>query len=290
MIATDAKTHAHQDAWRNQPTLADLTAQDIWSLRAGFLQRLLPQVEGNRVLEVGSGPAHDSIPLARRGAKITALDCSRTGLDLAEAIYAEAKLPILTVLGDATDLPFQDDQFDMCFNGGVLEHFTDEQLQPVLDEMIRVARPGGTVLAFCPNRYNIYYQTHLRRVEEHGYHFERAFVAGEMARRLRARGLPNVFVSGVHVHPAPNYLLPGWLPKHHRIEPICRRCFGWLERSRYMNRLKALIGQDFVVWAEVPTTLGPREDLAGLPGGPVVRGAGDGRDRKPRGHRRETSS
>jgi len=239
------------DPWTSMPTIEELTRHDIWTLRRRFLERLRPTVRGLRVLEVGSGPAHDCLTFAERGAIITAIDCSMTALTLAGTIYAQRGLPIRTVQADATKLPFRTGSFDLAFNAGVLEHFADDRLRVVIDEMIRVVAVGGEVLAFCPNRYNVFYQTHLRRVREHQYSFERAFTAGGLRRTFRARGLEKVRVGGIHVHPAPNYLLPAWLPKHHRIEPFMRSCFSWLENAAGFDRLKSLIGQDFVVWGTV---------------------------------------
>ena len=267
-----APCDAPRDAWERQPRLEDLTRHDIYTLRRRFLERWWPDVRGLAVLEVGSGPAHDSISFAQRGARVTAFDCSTTGLELARKIYAEIGLDLDTRPGDARQLPFDDDSFDLAFNGGVLEHFPDDQLERVIDEMVRVVRPGGRVLAFCPNRLNVFYQANLRRAVSHSYDYERAFTAAEMRQRLLARGLRNVDVSGVHVHPAPNYLLPTWLPGYHRIEPTCRACFGPLERFTGADHLKSLIGQDFVVWARVPRRLGPKRTITGMPGGPLVVG------------------
>jgi SAM-dependent methyltransferase len=264
----------HEDhPWDATAELAALTRQDIWSLRRAFLERWLPDVRGLRVVEVGSGPAHDSISFAQRGADVTALDYSQQGLRLARRFYAQLGLPVRTVCGSATALPFADGRFDLAFNGGVLEHFSDADLARVIDEMARVVRPGGHVLAFCPNRYNVFYQHHLKRLAEHSYDFERAFTAAEMRRWFEARGLTGARVSGVHVHPAFNYCLPAWLPKVHRIEPWGRFAFGWLERSPRFNRVKALVGQDFVIWARVGETRQKRGfGTAGA--GPAVRAMG----------------
>lgn len=261
----------NRDAWEQTPTLEKLKAYDIWGLRRAFLARLWPDVAGWDVLEVGSGPAHDSLIFAERGAQVTALDHSPTGVELAQRYYREAGLPLRTTCASATEIPFADDTFDVAFNAGVLEHFTDAQLEAVIDEMIRVVRPGGYVLAFCPNRFNVFYQTHLRRVTRHSYEFERAFTAGELVDRFEARGLPQVHRSGVHVHPSPNYLLPSWLPKHHRIEPWCQWACGPFERARGFDRIKSLVAQDFVVWAQVPQSLGTRRSIADWNGGPAVR-------------------
>jgi ubiquinone/menaquinone biosynthesis C-methylase UbiE len=259
------------DAWKTLPTLQELKSHAIWGLRRAFLERLWPDVHGWKVLEVGSGPAHDSLTLAERGAHVTALDYSEIGLELANQFYHSLGLPIRTVKADATALPFPDGEFDLAFNAGVLEHFTDSQLEKVIDEMVRVVRPGGYVLAFCPNRYNIFYQHHLRRVTHHAYDFERAFTAAEMRKRFALRGLSEIRLSGVLVHPTLNYLLPSWLPKHHRIEPISRGLFGWLERMQRFHRLKSIIGQDFVIWAPVLPRRGEKKSLAELSGGPDVR-------------------
>ena len=266
------KPDAPRDHWdSSRPTLERLLSHDIAELRAGFVRRLLPDVAGLKVLEVGSGPAHDALVFALRGAEVTALDISPTALELAEQIYFDLDLPLTTVHADATAMPFDDDTFDVAFNAGVLEHFPDEQLEHVIDEMIRVVRPGGTVLAFCPNRLNFFYQHHLRRLAEHSYEFERAFTAAELRTRFEARGLSEVRLSGVHVHPAPNYLLPQSLPKYHRIEPLCRLLASPFENAWCLHRVKSLIGQDFVAWATVPAVAGPRRSLVDLTGGAAVR-------------------
>lgn len=260
-----------RDAWADQPTLDQLAGYDIFHLRADFLKRLFKDVDGLNVLEAGSGPAHDSLSFAKRGARITALDCSETALQLAQRFYHSLNLPLTVQLGDLRKLPFDDNQFDIVYNAGVLEHFTDSQLEQVIDEMIRVAKPGGVVLAFCPNRYNFFYQHHLKRIASHSYDFERSFTANELRQRFEARGLSQVQLSGVHVHPAPNYLLPAWLPKHHRIEPFFRALFSPLEKCRGLDRFKSLIGQDFVLWATVPEKITDRADLTAFSGGPAVR-------------------
>lgn len=262
------------DHWQERPTLARLQSQDIYHLRAAFMHRLFPNASAMSAVEVGSGPAHDALVLAKQGAKITALDFSQAGLDIGKDIYESLGLPLTTQLGDARNMPFKDDSFDLSFNGGVLEHFVDDELENVIDEMARVVKPGGTVLAFCPNRFNVFYQHHLRKISKHSYDFERAFTAGEMRERFEARGLIDVRISGVHVHPAPNYFLPTWLPKYHKIEPLCRWLFGPLERTTMFDRFKSLIGQDFVVWATVPEELKPVRSIAKLGGAPAVREQG----------------
>src|SRR5262245_59112808 len=99
---------------------------------------------GSRALEVGSGPGHDSLPLAERGFRVTGVDWSRNGLVAGRELYRREGRIADFVRADIRALPFRDGAFDFVWNAGVLEHFEDEDVAVVLREMRRVARSGGT--------------------------------------------------------------------------------------------------------------------------------------------------
>ena len=251
MIAPHRLTSTDDDAGENQPAWADPTDQEIWWLRRDFLERLWPVVVGRRVLEVASGPAQHSLIFARRGAQVTAVDCLETNLDQAQHYFATMGYPIETALADTRALPFDEGQFDIAFNVGSLDRLTDDQLQDTIDEMIRVVEPGGQVLAFCSNRYNLFCKMKLKRLGLRYEDLDRPFTAQVLRRRFEAQGLESVRVSGVHVHPAVDYLLPAWVKKLSLIQRWRRSGLAWLERLDACHRLKALVGQDFVVWGTV---------------------------------------
>jgi SAM-dependent methyltransferase len=48
-------------------------------------------------------------------------------------------------------LPFADGAFDLVFSHEVLEHVVDDRV--CAEEMVRVARPGGRIVIFVPNRW-----------------------------------------------------------------------------------------------------------------------------------------
>lgn len=60
--------------------------------------------------------------------------------------------------GSAERLPFDDAQFDIVTLLNVLEHVPDER--PVLDEAMRVLRPGGKLLVICPNYATLRQEAH----------------------------------------------------------------------------------------------------------------------------------
>lgn len=81
---------------------------------------MLPEVSGLAGLDIGCGEGSKTRQLARRGARMTALDISPTFLRYAEQTEREEPLGIRYLLGSAVELPFEDARFDfatsfMCF-------------------------------------------------------------------------------------------------------------------------------------------------------------------------------
>jgi len=102
-----------------------------------------------RILEVGVGTGSMSIFLSWLGYTVTAIDTSVEVLAGAARNHASfAGRPIRFVEGDAFELPFPADRFDVAFHQGLLEHFSDEEIHRLLDEQLRVA---PVVVASVPN-------------------------------------------------------------------------------------------------------------------------------------------
>ena len=99
------------------------------------------------LLDIGCGDGNFA-QLALPGRRITA------GIDpwwrpLNKAVKAgNYELP-LQALGD--NMPFADNYFAAAFSNSVLEHIPD--IQPVLNEISRVLRPGGRFLITTPSHY-----------------------------------------------------------------------------------------------------------------------------------------
>jgi len=74
--------------------------------------------------------------------RITGLDFDTGHIAYAKQKSAALGLDCAFINGDATDLPFLDSSFDLCFSHTVLEHIPTE---PFLAEQKRVLRPGGRI-------------------------------------------------------------------------------------------------------------------------------------------------
>lgn len=105
--------------------------------------RLLGEVRGRRVLEVGCGAAQCARWLRGRGARVAGIDLSAGQLRHARRIDGRLGTgPLPVAVADAGHLPIRDASFDLaCSAYGALPFVADSAA--VLREVARVLRPGG---------------------------------------------------------------------------------------------------------------------------------------------------
>lgn len=112
--------------------------------RTGELAELKP---GMRILDVSSGRGTQSIFYARKfGVQVTGIDISEEMVKSAMENAKNEKVQDLTKfeIGDSQELPLEDNVFDVVINECAVGIPDDSQ--KVLDEMVRVAKKGGTVI------------------------------------------------------------------------------------------------------------------------------------------------
>lgn len=157
----------------NQPTadvktveFFDSIAQDYYGLYdektpGGYAfvlrrQRVLRLFDkpGGKVLDVGCG---SGIMVE----SLTALDCEYWGIDPAEKMIADGQKRfagmsnVHLAVGSAEKLDFPDNHFDAVLCMGVLERVPDDK--NALAEMVRVLKPGGTLMVTVPNKFSPYF-------------------------------------------------------------------------------------------------------------------------------------
>jgi len=118
---------------------------------------------GEDVLEIGGGIGTDLAQFAKHGARVTDLDLSGGHLELAQENFSLLGLQGRFIHHDAEDLPFPDSSFDLVYSNGVLHHTPDTQ--QVVEEIFRVLRPGGRVIAMFYAEGSLNYWRNIVLVE-----------------------------------------------------------------------------------------------------------------------------
>jgi ubiquinone/menaquinone biosynthesis C-methylase UbiE len=122
----------------------------------GKVSKLLGEHPGPypRALEIGAGTGYFSLNLMQDGVigAATCTDISPGMLETLEGNAATIGVEVETAACDASELPFEDESFDLVLGHAVLHHLPD--LDRAFAEFARVLRPGGTVFfAGEPSRH-----------------------------------------------------------------------------------------------------------------------------------------
>ena len=96
-----------------------------------------------RVVDVGGGPGYVERAMRDAGFECFTVDAS------APEFALHGAGPERPVVADGRFLPFRDRAFDLAHSSNVLEHVSDPW--SMLDEMVRVLRPGGLGFVFFTN-------------------------------------------------------------------------------------------------------------------------------------------
>jgi SAM-dependent methyltransferase len=168
--------------------LAALRGEPSYVWRAGQERRLLMiarwvKLEDAHVLIDGCGVGTYASHIRRRyTSTVEAFD-----IEFDRVVTAQSETPhALVVAGE--QIPYASNTFDTILSHEVIEHVQDDRLSA--QEMVRVLKPGGRIVMFCPNRWYPF--------ETHGhywkgeYHFGNSPLINYLPDRWRNQLVPHV--------------------------------------------------------------------------------------------------
>jgi SAM-dependent methyltransferase len=134
---------------------------------------LAGNLDGKRVLDVGSGRGELVIQSAMRGADAWGIDYAHAAVDIARGALStiDEKLQPRTHVEqmDVKALTFDDGFFDVVFMMDVVEHLYPHELAQAFDELHRTIKPGGLlVMHTSPNKVfeDVVYPNYSRRINQ----------------------------------------------------------------------------------------------------------------------------
>lgn len=220
------------------------------------LEYIMSYLEGEernlKICEVGCGSARLSCFLSDYGYDVVGLDYSKNALKVAKNNFILTNNEGHFICGDAENLPFKDDSFDVVMSTGLLEHFKNPQ--PIIDEMVRALKSGGLFYSdILPDKFSLtrslddFIGRFVRILQKKSIEdfYENRLKKADVERLLQSAGLVNIHVFAGGVLP-PAILFTKKIPIGNNIRV---RILSWIKplSKRLDNTwLAELIGNHYI--------------------------------------------
>ena len=186
-------TEVWDDVWEHRKAVSDYSLH-YFNFMKNFSKNLK---KGAKVLEAGCGSG-DTLKCFK-DQETYGLDISKKSLELAK------KNTDHIVLGNILEMPFKDNEFDLVYNSGVLEHFKEPQNLKGTKEMARVTKKDGHVIIIMPNKYCFWYRAYkiltIKLTGKWEFGYEEEYSINRLKDLARRAGLKIVKTFGLHVLP-----------------------------------------------------------------------------------------
>jgi len=170
------------------------------------------------ILVVGCGTGRDSVPLARMGYDVSALDISRKMVYTGRKLYRHEK-KIHFCAGSGTRLPFADESFNHCILSCQTINLIDD-LHAGITEGHRVLKDGGIFTFTMHNPCSI----NALLLRDQMLNF-RLYSPIKMERELRVSGFKEITINSLRTFNKPTSLLSKYpfVLFHHLLIYVCRK-------------------------------------------------------------------
>lgn len=148
------------------------------------VRKLLGDLKGKRILDLGCGFGETAVYWALQGAEVEAIDISSKMVDFSKKLVKKYKVNRNCRVGRMTaeSLLYKDNSFDFVFGDGIIHHV---DINKTASEVRRVLKKGGLALFIEPLSYNpvinIYRKlaTNVRTATEKPLRLEDIFILGK---------------------------------------------------------------------------------------------------------------
>jgi len=131
----------------NYNYFSDAVGKDIFDKEISIIKRFITRAPKGKILDVACGTGRTFPCYGNR--KIFGVDISKEMLEQAKRDYPESHLQI----SDAKKLPFKSGTFSAVITARFICH--TPEYREVIKEMVRVTKPGGSIILDFPNKHSL---------------------------------------------------------------------------------------------------------------------------------------
>jgi ubiquinone/menaquinone biosynthesis C-methylase UbiE len=152
-----------EEIWINH--IKDVTIENVISAYnnpAIFQKELVSLIDkenmkNKKIIEVGCELGVTSMLLSDDFNK-TLLDLNPIAIAKTKEAHKKLNKKSEFIVADMFHMPIRDNQFDIVFNAGVIEHFNKEDRTKALKEYSRILKDNGVMFIAFPNHYSVPYR------------------------------------------------------------------------------------------------------------------------------------
>ena len=151
----DRETEFH-DEWARSTDLNDINVREAFeaptAMENKLILKMMGDLNGKRILDIGSGLGESSVYFSLMGAEVTTVDISPGMVETAVRLGELHGVKLKGIVSTAEDLSVPKDHYDFVYIANAIHHVPD---RPTLFRQIKDAlRPGGTFFSIDPIGYN----------------------------------------------------------------------------------------------------------------------------------------
>lgn len=109
-------------------------------------------LKSDNVLEAGCGFGYGASYISNLAQKVTGLDIAEDSIEFCKKTYPISNVE--WIIGDVTNLPFENETFDVYVSYETLEHIPLNLVDKYVEEAYRVLKKGGRFIISTPNKVN----------------------------------------------------------------------------------------------------------------------------------------
>jgi cyclopropane fatty-acyl-phospholipid synthase-like methyltransferase len=100
------------------------------------------------ILEIGCGAGNNVWFFAEEGFQSCGIDLSSSAIEFGKSYLSSRRVTADLRVGDISSLPWEDSNFDYVVDRGALTQIDYDHIEAVLNEVLRVLKPGGKMLCY----------------------------------------------------------------------------------------------------------------------------------------------
>lgn len=147
MISIGQEESKWTEEWRSISPETEIRMWDYYGGRQ-YISKYVPRF--GKVLEAGCGVGRYVFYLSKLGIDIEGLDFARDTIDFLRQWQTKYRFNQKFIVGDVTNLPYEDNSLRGYISLGVVEHFIEGPNRPI-KEAFRVLEPGGIAIITTPS-------------------------------------------------------------------------------------------------------------------------------------------